>query len=221
MQVKLITEFIGTFFLYLIISLSAVAGFAGNFAPIAIGLGLTAIIFASGFRSKAHFNPAVTLAFLVTNNQPGKESFFYCITIMVGAGLSAYAAFLIAPTDIDIAISTSFYNSESFALFPALMSEFLFTFALVWVILNVAIANGNSGNGFYGLAIGFIVAAGAFSVGSISGASFNPAVNFGLLIHKVIDIKLFLFYSAIQLIASLLASLIFNLIEQKDKPINY
>ena len=63
MKEKLITEFIGTYFLYLIIGLAAVCGGAGAFAPLAIGLGLTALIYASGHRSSAHFNPAVTLAF--------------------------------------------------------------------------------------------------------------------------------------------------------------
>ena len=108
---------------------------------------------------------------------------------------------------------TGLQHSESFALVPALLSEFLFTFALVWVILNVAVAKDNAGNGFYGIAIGFVVATGAFSVGSVSGASFNPAVNIGLLIHQVIDLKLFAIYSAIQVLAGLVASFIFISIE--------
>src|SRR5258708_37256849 len=62
------------------------------------------------------------------------------------------------------------------ATLPALVAEFLFTFALVYVVLNVATAKGTSGNSFYGLAIGFTVLAGAFSVGNISGGAFNPAV---------------------------------------------
>jgi aquaporin Z len=62
---------------------------------------------------------------------------------------------------------------------PALVAEFLFTFALVYVVLNVATAKGTSGNSFYGLAIGFTVLTGAFSVGNISGA-FNPAVAVGI-----------------------------------------
>jgi aquaporin Z len=63
---------------------------------------------------------------------------------------------------------------------PALLAEFLFTFALAYVVLNVAIAKGTSGNSFYGLAIGFTVLAGAYSVGSISGGAFNPAVAVGI-----------------------------------------
>jgi aquaporin Z len=63
---------------------------------------------------------------------------------------------------------------------PALVAEFLFTFALVYVALNVATAKGTSGNSFYGLAIGFTVLVGAFSVGNISGGAFNPAVAVGI-----------------------------------------
>jgi aquaporin Z len=63
---------------------------------------------------------------------------------------------------------------------PALLSEFLYTFALAYVVLNTATAKGTSGNSFYGLAIGFTVMTGAFAVGSISSAAFNPAVALGI-----------------------------------------
>jgi hypothetical protein len=57
-----------------------------------------------------------------------------------------------------------------------LVVEFLFTFALCYVVLNVATARGTARNSFYGLAIGFPVASGAFAVGSISGGAFNPGL---------------------------------------------
>lgn len=217
MKAKLITEFIGTFFLYLIISLSAIADNAGDLSPLAIGLGLTAICFASGHRSKAHFNPAVTLAFFTTKNQHSKESLFYCVVTTAGAALAAYIAVIMIPEPFQaiVANSTGLQHSESFQLIPAIISEFLFTFALVWVILNVAVAKGTSSNEFYAIAIGFVVATGIFSVGSISGASFNPAVNIGLWIHQVIDLKLFVIYTVTQIFASLAASFIFIFIEQK------
>jgi aquaporin Z len=61
----------------------------------------------------------------------------------------------------------------------ALLSEFLYTFALVLVVLNVATAKATEGNSYYGLAIGFTVAVGAVSGGPISGGAFNPAVGLG------------------------------------------
>ena len=72
----------------------------------------------------------------------------------------------------------------SFLIFVA---EILFTFLLVFVILNVALNESLKGNQFYGLAIGLTVTAGAFSVGDISGAVFNPAVSFGPSLLSFID----------------------------------
>ena len=67
-------------------------------------------------------------------------------------------------------------------VFPALLAEFLFTFALVYVVLSTATANGTAGNSFYGLAIGMTVMTGAFAVGNISGGAFNPAVAVGITV---------------------------------------
>ena len=63
-----------------------------------------------------------------------------------------------------------------------LIAEFLYTFALAWVVLNVATAKGTEGNSFYGLAIGFTVVVGAFAVGGISGGAFNPAIALGAMV---------------------------------------
>ena len=215
MKEKLLTEFIGTFFLFLIISLSAVAGNAGELAPLAIGIGLAGLIFASGHRSAAHFNPAVTLAFFVSKNQPAKEIIPYILAISAGALSAALVAQLIQSDSFSAiqAEQLGLHQSENFSLVPALISEFLFTFALIWVILNVALARGTANNGFYGIAIGFTVATGAFSVGSISGASFNPAVNLGLYLHNVLDLKLLLTYTLIQVLAAFLAAVIFKQLE--------
>src|ERR671936_723502 len=70
---------------------------------------------------------------------------------------------------------------------PALLAEFLFTFALVYVVLNAATAEGTSGNSFYGLAIGLTVMTGAFAVGDISGGAFNPAVAVGISMLGISD----------------------------------
>ena len=63
---------------------------------------------------------------------------------------------------------------------PAFVAEFLFTFALCWVVLNVATSKSTAGNSFYGLAIGMTVMTGAFAVGGVSGGAFNPAVATGI-----------------------------------------
>ncbi len=76
-------------------------------------------------------------------------------------------------------------GAASHAVGPSLVAEFLFTFALAWVVLNTATARGTAGNSFYGLAIGFTVFAGAVAVGGISGGAFNPAVGLGVVIMGV------------------------------------
>jgi aquaporin Z len=77
----------------------------------------------------------------------------------------------------------------------AIVAEFIFTFALCYVMLNVTTSKGTSGNSFYGLAIGFTVLAGAYAVGPISGGVFNPAVAVGITVmglSSLADIWIFL-----------------------------
>lgn len=62
----------------------------------------------------------------------------------------------------------------------ALLAEFLFTFALCFVVLNVATVKATHGNSYFGWAIGFTVLVGAYAVGSVSGGAFNPAVALGI-----------------------------------------
>jgi aquaporin Z len=169
---KYIAEFIGTFFLVLTIGCTVIGAGAGALAPLAIGSALMVMIFAGGHVSGGHFNPAVTLGVWLRGKCEAKDVVPYMIFQIIGAVLAAFAVrFLkggIAVTPLRP------------ATMPALLAEFLFTFALVYVVLNTATAKGTSGNSFYGLAIGFTVLVGAFSVGNISGGAFNPAVAVGI-----------------------------------------
>jgi aquaporin Z len=165
---KYIAEFIGTFFLVLTIGCSVIGNGAGPFAPLAIGSALMVMIFAGGYISGGHFNPAVTLGVWLRGKCETKDVVPYMMFQTIGAVLAAFVVlFLKAGTAV---------KPLQPATVPALVAEFLFTFALVYVVLNVATARGTSGNSFYGLAIGFTVLVGAFSVGNISGGAFNPAV---------------------------------------------
>jgi len=100
---------------------------------------------------------------------------------------------------------------------PALVAEFLFTFALIYVVLNVATAKGTTGNTFYGLAIGFTVMAGAFAVGGISGAVFNPAVAIGVSIMKLSPWPNLWIYLVAEVSGALAAGLTFKFINPEDK----
>lgn len=169
---KYIAEFIGTFFLVLTIGCTVIGNGAGALAPLAIGSALMVMIFAGGHISGGHFNPAVTLGVWLRGKCDSKDVAPY-MTLQVIAGVMAALAVKFLKGDVSVTLLRP-------ATFPALLAEFLFTFALVYVVLNAATANGTSGNSFYGLAIGFTVMVGAFSVGNISGGAFNPAVAVGI-----------------------------------------
>ena len=98
------------------------------------------------------------------------------------------------------------------------MAELLFTFALAWVVLNVATAPATAGNSYFGLAIGITVMAGAIAVGGISGAHFNPAVSIGdALVNGVVWMKIGL-YVLVQLAAGLAAGALFRAIVSDQRP---
>jgi aquaporin Z len=171
---KYLVEFIGTFFLVATIgSVVLKPGDAGGLAPLAIGSALMVMIFAGGHISGAHYNPAVTLAVFLRGKCPASDVGPYMVAQVIGATLAAFVVLFLKGNPGD---------AGSPDVVKALVAEFLYTFALCYVVLNVATAKGTSGNPTYGLAIGFTVLAGAFSVGSISGGAFNPAVAVGVSI---------------------------------------
>lgn len=169
---KYIAEFIGTFFLVLTVGCTVIGNGAGAFAPLAIGSVLMVMIFAGGHISGGHFNPAVTLGVWLRGKCEARDVAPYMIVQIMGAVLAAIAVKFLKGYPVVAPLRPS--------MLPALLAEFLFTFALVYVVLNTATAKGTSGNSFYGLAIGFTVLVGAFSVGNISGGAFNPAVAVGI-----------------------------------------
>ncbi len=178
---KYFVEFIGTFFLILAIVMAA--NLAGAMAPLAIGSMLMVMIYAGGHISGAHFNPAVTLAVFLRGKCDAKDVAPYMVAQLVGAALaSVIGLYLLANNGGEPSMNK--LGNDGMVL-PALLAEFLGTFALCWVILHTATAKGTSGNSFYGLAIGFTVLACAYALGGISGGAFNPAVALGISIAEM------------------------------------
>ncbi len=169
---KYITEFIGTFFLVLVITLCVINQL--EMAPIAIGGTLMVMVFMGGHISGAHYNPAVSLAAFLRGALPASELIPYVLFQVLGGAAAALLGNFIAGGSVAIA------PGENVPISASILVEFLFTFALALTVLNVATAKGTKGNSFYGLAIGFMVMCGAFAGGSISGGAFNPAVGIGL-----------------------------------------
>lgn len=170
---KLIVEFIGVFFLVFTIGMTVIdPGGAGNLAPFAIASVLMVMVYAGGHISGAHYNPAVTLAVTLRGKAAMADALPYVLAQCIAAAAAGAAVLFFKKGAAITALAPE--------PLPALLAEFLFTFALCHVVLNVATAKSTSGNSYYGLAIGFTVLAGAFAVGPVSGGAFNPAVAVGL-----------------------------------------
>jgi aquaporin Z len=207
---KYITEFIGTMFLVLVVGVAAIGGAAGAMAPIAIGTILMVMIYAGGHISGAHYNPAVTLAVLVR----GKINMGDAITYWIAQIGGALAAWVIAKFVFEVeGANTSAVKSVG----QGLGAEILGTFALAYVVLNVATAKANNGNSFYGLAIGFTVLTCAFTFGGYSGGAFNPAVAVGACLMKGFVWTDLWIYLVGCLAGGALAGLVFNMNNPDDK----
>ena len=204
MNSKLIAELIGTFFLALTICTAAVHGSAGDYAPFAIAATLMVMIYAVGHISGAHFNPAVTVAVWL-RGACEKSVVVPYISVQALAGVLA----AIVSQEILLAHEPSVTAIDMDAT-NALAAEFLYTFALVYVILNVATSDATQGNGYYGAAISFVVLAGALTVGEISGGSFNPAVSGALLVSGAIELSDLWIHLVPQFLAGVLAVQAFN-----------
>jgi aquaporin Z len=189
---KYIVELIGTFFLVLTVAATAVLS-NSPLAPLAIGSVLMVMIYAGGHISGGHYNPAVTLGVWIRGRVGARDVPFYIVAQLVGAVLAVFAAKALYPAAAAKLAACAATKPAAVAAtaaaagtcpvasaLPVVLAEFLFTFALVYVVLNAATARRNAGTGFYGLAIGFTVLAGAVAVGGVSGGAFNPAVATGV-----------------------------------------
>jgi aquaporin Z len=206
---KYLTELLGTFFLVFTVGCTVVGNGAGALAPLAIGSALMVMIFAGGHISGAHYNPAVTFGVWLRGKCETKDVAGYIVSQIVGAMLAASAV-----KYLKVGATVTPMN---LALLPAMLAEFLFTFALVFVVLNVATAKGTSGNSFYGLAIGFTVMTGAFAVGNISGGVFNPAVALGISAMGLSAWANIWIYLVAQFAAGGAAALCFRVVSPNDK----
>jgi aquaporin Z len=202
---KYIAEFIGTFFLVLTIGCTVVGAGTGVIAPLAIGAALMVMVFAGGHISGGHYNPAVTLGVLIRGKVNAADVVPYWIAQFAAA---AVAAIIVSKFfRAGVAVTPIAPNVG-----PALLAEFLFTFALVYVVLNAATAEGTSGNSFYGLAIGMTVMTGAFAVGDISGGAFNPAVALGISVMGISSWPNIWIYLVADFAGAVVAAVIFQMI---------
>jgi len=220
---KCIAEFVGTFLLVLTVGCN-VLGKTPVWLPVSIACVLMVAIYSLGGISGANFNPAVSVAIGISTAMKGPgemkwgEVGMYCLVQILAGTVAAFTyailfwnAFNLGPT-------------KGFGLMSAGICELLYTFMLCFVVLNVAVARKNSAdvpggepNQFYGLAIGFVIIAGAYGAGVVSGGCFNPAVAFGIDISSAgMGLGWFFVYWIFELLGAALAAIVFKLVRPGD-----
>jgi aquaporin Z len=181
---KLLTEFVGTFFLVLVAVGAAVSGLksAGVIAvAVAFGFVLIMVAYAFGPVSGAHVNPAVTLAMVIARKQPVGEAVGYWIAqflgAIVGAGVLKYLVSSGGVTDETGGLGSNAYDNGHINLQGAFVFEVLATAVFVLVILMVTDKFATAAAA--GLAIGAaLTAIHTFGI-PLDGTSVNPARSFG------------------------------------------
>jgi len=206
---KYLVEFIGTFFLVLAVGMNVIDPGTGTLAPLAIGATLMVMVYAGGHVSGGHYNPAVTLGVWLRGRCPQSDVWLYLGSQFAGAMVAAIITlFLKGNPSVTPAV---------IGMLPALIAEFIGTFALVYVVLNVATAKATAGNSYYGLAIGFTVATMAFALGGVSGGAFNPAVALGITVMHLASVANLWVYWAANFAGGAAAAAVFRFINPEDK----
>jgi len=162
---KLVAEFLGTFLLVFTVALNVLTG-NGQWGAMSIASVLAVSIYAMGPVSGGHFNPAVTLTCLLSQKIEPLDGVLYMVVQVLGAQAAKYSAY--AMLGELLVVGGSAYVPGAFCV------ELIYTFMLCYVVLNTACRSVPTEH--FGLAIGFVIVAGGYAVGSISGGAFNPAV---------------------------------------------
>jgi aquaporin Z len=216
---NIVGEFVGTYLLVFTVGCNVLSK-TPVWAGVSIACVLMVAIFALGGVSGANFNPAVSVCLAITNSMKGPGGMdwgkcaIYCVTQIIAGILAAFSyailfwnAFNLAPT-------------KGFGWFSAGLCEVLYTFMLCFVVLNVAVArkfSENEGNQWYGLAIGFVIVAGAYGAGVVSGGCFNPAVAIGIDTSSAgLGFGWCVAYTIFELIGAALAALAFKAVRPLD-----
>jgi aquaporin Z len=165
------------------------------------------MVYAGGYISGGHYNPAVSLAVWMRGRATLSDTLIYMVVQVVAALL---VMFIEAGTQPPVVANSNIGAS--------LVAEFLFTFALAYVVLNAATAKGTSGNSFYGLAIGFTLVVSAFSIGAITGSAINPAVAVGLSVMGISTWANIWIYLVAEFLGGAAAALLFRAVNPGDIP---
>lgn len=210
-------ECVGTYLLVFTICACSAAGDA-LWNPTAIAAMLMVLVYIFGPVSGAHLNPAVSVACGIAKKTPWSKVAAYCLLQISGGLIAGFVAFAVFDKQLGVS-PVSPYSFEHAALV-----EVLYTMMLCFVVLNVATARNNNPdadqNHFFGLAIGFVIIAGGYASGDVSGGVFNPAAAMGLEVvgskSTSSQVPYGLSYALVELLGAVLGGIFFNLCRRDD-----
>lgn len=173
---KVIAEFVGTFMLVFTVGVCVAGG--GGLAAIAIGLILGIQIYSFGSVSGGMFNPAVTLAVLLSRREKINivNAAIYMATQVFAGLIAGFLSF--ATTQ-----STFCFDYMQLDREPNFGTSFMLEVVFTMALCNTVLATGTSNdcpNQYFGFAIGLTVTGGALASGGFDQGSFNPAVTIGM-----------------------------------------
>ncbi len=207
---KCLVEFIGTFFLVLTIGCSLFPNGNPSFPPMAIGFILMVMVYAGGHVSGGHYNPAVSFAAAIRGALEWKDFIPYIIAQFIAGAL---AAMLVGY----LVVIPPYSNETSYSILPMVICEFLFTFALCYVVLHTATSDDTKGNSYYGLAIGTTVLVGLLATAGTCYGAFNPAVALGIFVMGITQTKLILITFLTNFVAGAAAAGVYKITSNNSK----
>jgi len=228
LQQKYSAEFLGTFLLVFSVGLTSSIGKDDVplkvFGPTAIGCVLMVMVYALGQVSGGHLNPAVTFAILLQKGIARNEALMYMVFQCAGGAAAGLATgFLYGFASGNVAVGPT----SGIFFIGAPLVEFLYTFMLCFVVLNVAVAKAQHQDGdpskplknnYYGLAIGFVVIAAGIGGGAVSGGCLNPAVAVGINFMGPNWRSMFLpVYVVCQLLGAFFATTAFHIVRPEER----
>jgi aquaporin Z len=216
-QKKFFAELIGTFIVVVFAAGSVVLdaklpGTLGTpFIAVAPFVGVTIAVYLFSKISMAHFNPAVTIGYLITKHIRKNLLMCYFSAEIIGALLAGVFVKYVIGTEANLGANAPNYNFSLPVIFGI---EVLASALLMAVIYAVVLTKGL--RGFSGVAIGGIVGLDIFFFASISGASMNPARSLAPALLSGFLGDLWLYLSATFVGTALVALMLRNSMNQKS-----
>mmetsp|Transcript_59146 Transcript_59146/g.165880 ORF Transcript_59146/g.165880 Transcript_59146/m.165880 type:complete len:464 (+) Transcript_59146:62-1453(+) len=178
LKAQLVAEFLGTFMLTFTVGCNVLLKSA-VWGGISIACMLMVAVYGLAGISGAHFNPAVSISLATCRSLGGhgiqlKTAAMYTVVQLLAALAAAGCYTMLCHRHFDLA------PAPGFGLWQAGLCEFLYTFMLCFVVLSMPLAANDGPNDFFGLAVGFVMIAGIYGAGAVSGGFFNPAISLGI-----------------------------------------